>query len=295
MAVLVNNIAVRAVFAQPLPDGSFERPVREFLHSMGSRQPILLLAFAPKCAGTYFPEAAIQALNARSIQISRHGGTLDLPTLLGAFLDGHTQPGVAHLPMQALAGNRQFIQALGLKPVIMIRNIADMLASFLDMLDVDPSAGAGGLPCQIPANFRALDRETKLDFALDWIAPWYVTYYASWKSFVDEAPGPVCVLRYRELRANPAETLYRSLAHAGFATTRFDALKAVERMRTRPDSHRYNMGVSGRGMDCFPEKHHARLQKLLSYHPQLADWAAELLGEAKITETPLPKPRRIAV
>jgi len=210
---------------------------------MGGRQPILLLAFAPKCAGTYFPEAAIQALKGRMIEMCRQGGTLYLPSLLAGLLDSSAQPGIAHIHMQALTENRRFIEALGLKPVIMIRNIADMLASFLDMLDADPITGDVGLQCEIPKNFRALDRVTKLNFVIDVIAPWYATYFASWKRVVDDAPGMVCVLRYRDLRANPADTLYRALSHAGFATSRFESLKAVEQMRSRMDSYRYNMGV----------------------------------------------------
>src|SRR6185503_10679830 len=280
MAALVNNIAIRAVFAQPLPDGSFERPIREFLRSVGGRQPILLLAFAPKCAGTYFPEAAIQALKGRMIEMCRQGGTLYLPSLLAGLLDSSAQPGIAHIHMQALTENRRFIEALGLKPVIMIRNIADMLASFLDMLDADPITGDVGLQCEIPKNFRALDRVTKLNFVIDVIAPWYATYFASWKRVVDDAPGMVCVLRYRDLRANPADTLSRALSHAGSATSRFESLKAVEQMRSRMDSYRYNMGVSGRGVDYFTTAQLARLHKMLSYHPQLSDWAADLLGES---------------
>jgi len=85
MAALVNNIAIRAVFAQPLPDGSFERPIREFLRSVGGRQPILLLAFAPKCAGTYFPEAAIQALKGRMIEMCRQGEHCISPAFWQAF------------------------------------------------------------------------------------------------------------------------------------------------------------------------------------------------------------------
>jgi len=177
----------------------------------------------------------------------------------------------------------------------MIRNIADMLASFLDMLEVDAPVDAAPLPFEIPEIFRGFDRDTKLNFAIDVIAPWYVAYFASWKRLVDGAPDTVCVLRYKELRASPAETLYRALSHAGFATSRFESLKAVERMRMRQDSHRYNMGVAGRGMDCFSATQLARIQKLLSYHPQLSEWAPDLLGESQSGKTTTQKLHQVVV
>ncbi|HEY1876375.1 MAG TPA: hypothetical protein VGG66_02860, partial [Rhizomicrobium sp.] len=61
----------------------------------------------------------------------------------------------------------------------------------------------------------------KLDFMIDVIAPWYASYFATWKSFVDDAPGAVCVLRYYEFCSDPAESLRTALTHAGFATTLF--------------------------------------------------------------------------
>ena len=39
-----------------------------------------------------------------------------------------------------------------------------MLASFLDMLEVDPVARDEGLNCQIPWNFCEMGRSAKLDF-----------------------------------------------------------------------------------------------------------------------------------
>lgn len=111
----------------------------------------------------------------------------------------------------------------------MIGKMADTLASLLDMLEVDPVARAEGLNCQIPANFCDLDRADKLDFMIDVIAPWYASYCATWKSFVDEVPGAVCVLRYEESRRDPAEALRTAVSHAGFITTLFRCRQSPKR------------------------------------------------------------------
>jgi len=283
MASFIDNDAIQAVFAQPLPDGRFETPVRDYLRSVGARRPLLLLAFAPKGAGTYFRQAAIHAINGRLIRISHaqggRDGTLYLPNVLACCLDDGPLATVTHIHMQAFPANRYFIEAVGLKPVIMIRNLADMLASFLDMLEVDPVARTDGLNCQIPRNFCELDRGTKLDFMIDAIAPWYASYFATWKDFVDSSSDTVCVLHYRDFCDNPAETLYKAICHAGFATTRFQCAKSVEQVWKSKENYRYNKGVSGRGKDYFSLGHLTRLQKRLSYYPQLSDWMPELLGD----------------
>jgi hypothetical protein len=282
MAAFIDGNAIEAIFAQPLPDGSFERSARDYLQAAGARRPLLLLAFAPKCAGTYFRQAALHALDGQLVRMCHaqggRDGTLYLPNILAWCLDDDAPATVSHIHMQALDGNRHFIEAVGLKPVIMIRNIADTLASFLDMLEVDPVARAEGLNCQIPGNFCDLDRGDKLDFMIEVIAPWYASYYATWKNFSDAARDTVCVLYYREFCDNPADTLHRAIVHAGFATTRFQCLKSVERAWEEKEAYRYNKGVSGRGKDYFAPRHFKRLQKLLSYYPQLSGWTRELLG-----------------
>jgi hypothetical protein len=281
MGAFINDDAIQAIFAQPLTDGSFETPVRDYLRSIGARRPLLLLSFAPKSAGTYFRQAAMHAIRGQLIRMCHaqggRDGTLYLPNILACCLDDTAPATVTHIHMQALAANRNFIEAVGLKPIIMIRDIADMLASFLDMLEVDPVARAEGLNCQVPKDFCALDRGAKLDFMIDVIAPWYASYFATWKDFADASPATVCVLHYQEFCDAPAETLYKAICHAGFATTRFQCRQSVELAWRDKENYRYNKGVSGRGKDYFQPDHFERLQKLLAYYPQLSGWMPQLL------------------
>jgi hypothetical protein len=146
------------------------------------------------------------------------------------------------------------------------------------MLEVDPVARAEGLNGRIPENFCALSRSDKLDFIIDVIAPWYASYFATWKEFVDAAPERVCVLRYRDFCDHPVETLYRAVSNAGFFTTKFQCRKSLEQAWEGRENYRFNRGVSGRGRNYFSPRHFARLQRLLSYYPHLSGWVPDLLG-----------------
>ena len=123
-----------------------------------------------------------------------------LPTFLTCYLDPDTLPMITHVHMQALPANRNFVDAFGLKPVIMIRNLPDMLASYWDMLDIDPVARADGLNCLIPSNFVDKSRDAKADFMIDIVAPWYCELFRTWKDFADAAPADGLCAALRRLQ-----------------------------------------------------------------------------------------------
>src|SRR6185312_2641525 len=141
--------AIRAVFAQPGSDGAFTGETLAYLRDAGARRRILFLAFAPKAAGTFFRQAATYAIGGDVFRMAHalggRDGTPYLPNLLACYLDPDLPNIVAHIHMQAFAANRHLLSALGIRPVIMLRNVADMLASFWDMLEADPVARAEGL------------------------------------------------------------------------------------------------------------------------------------------------------
>lgn len=284
MAASFDNNAINLLFQRPETDGSFKGPVLAQMRAMGKRRPILLLCFAPKAAGTFFRQVASEAIQGGVFRVTHAQGGRDatpyLPAFVACYLDAAARPVVVHIHMQALAANRNFLDAFGLKPVIMLRSIPDMLASYWDMLDTDPAARADGLNCLIPSDFVTKSREAKADFMVDILAPWYASYFATWKDYADAAPETVCVLRYDAFRAEPAATVHRALTHAGFAAPRAKCDEAVQAVWNNRDAFRFNKGVGGRADAYFSPAHHERLARMIAQYPQLAAWKDELLGDA---------------
>ena len=281
MAAVIDSNVIQAVFAQPDPEGVFERDYVTYLRSIGARRPVLFLAFAPKVAGTFFRQAAMEAVGGALFRTSHAQGGRDgtpyLPNLLACYLDKDLPEIIVHIHMQAFLANRHLLSALGIRPVIMLRNLSDTLASFLDMLETDPVARAQCLNCVVPDNFVELSRAQKLDFVLDIILPWYASYFGSWKSFVDEAPDQVCVLRYRDFCQDPAESVRRALVHAGFTASGDTCAAAVERVWPNRDKLRYNKGKEGRGASYFSASQMAEIARKLSHYPQLDAWMPDLM------------------
>jgi hypothetical protein len=278
----LDETAVRAAFAQPDHDGAFPPAFASYLRALAADKPSIILAFPPKAAGTFLRTAAIVASDGQLIRIVHAQGGRDAQPYLPVFLSyyrGLIGSGtlVAHAHMQALPANRHFLEALDLKPIIMVRPIPDMLASYRDMLDAEAQARREGLNCPIPPDYPAWPEARKSDFLVDVIAPWYAGYYASWFDYAKAAPARVCVLTYDELLEAPAATLARVLEHSRIATSGFLCRKAVESAWAERHELRFNRGEAGRGTRYFDGAQIARLRRMLSYYPELSDRIDALL------------------
>jgi hypothetical protein len=281
MEIALDAVAVRAAFSQPDPDGAFRGPFADYLHDLGRRRPVLMFAFAPKAAGTFLRAAAVEAVDGQLVRtVHAQGGRdaqLYLPVFVHYYLGGLCDgPLVAHVHMQALPANRRFLEAFEIHPVIMLRPVADMLASFLDMLNASEEARRDGLNCTIPADFTTLSRREQADFAIDMLAPWYASYFATWAAYAREMPDLVCVLHYRDLLADPAGVLETALTHAGLRKDRAACETALAKSWSERDTLRFNKGVAGRGREYFTWQHFARLSRMLDYHHLPDAWREQL-------------------
>ena len=214
MAVPFEAETIEAIFSPLQPDGAFDPAVAQYLNELGQSRPSVVLAFAPKAAGTFLRTAAITATGGQLVRTVQAQGGRDaqfyLPTFMLYYAAGFPAcPLVSHVHMQALPANRHFIEALDLKPVIMVRPLPDMLVSYLDMLEDDPLAPEKALNIQIPSGFAAFSDHDKCDFIIDMMAPWYASYFATWLDYA-KADGRVLVLGYDEFRARTRCTAWNA-------------------------------------------------------------------------------------
>lgn len=270
---LQGNLA-NAVFFPPSCDGRFDPEFEDYLHILGSARPSVVLAFAPKAAGTYLRSAAIVAADGQLVRTVHAQGGRDasfyLPTFLIYYANNFpAKTLVTHVHMQALPANQHFIAALNLKPVIMMRAIPDMLASYLDMLEANPLSPDNWLNMQVPENYPLLDAAAKADFIIDMMAPWYVSYFSTWLDYA-RSDSRVLTLNYDEFRASPEATLMQLLAHSGLERSLDECRQALTQVWEFRSEYRFNKGISGRGRSRFTPAQLARLERQISFYPNLA-------------------------
>ena len=263
--------SVRAAFSVPETDGSLGGELGSLAKRLAARRRSVVLAFAPKAAGTFFRTAAIAATDGKLVRTVHAQGERDAQFYLPAFLSYYLgrltdQTLVTHVHMQALTANQRFIEAFDLKPIVMVRPIPDMLASYFDMLEHDPAARAEGLNFRITPAFPDMSHEDKTDFLVDMLGPWYASYFATWLDYGGGAPERVHLMTYDAFRADPAGALQAALAHSGIFLAPETCRAAIEVSWPQRHSMRFNQGIAGRGRRYFTDAQFARLARMLSYY-----------------------------
>jgi len=260
--------AKSAAFSQPRNDGSFPPDFEAYLNELGDSRPSVVLAFAPKAAGTFLRSAAIDVVGGQLVRTVHAQGGRDasfyLPTFLMYYAGNFpAKPLVTHVHMQALPANRHFITALKLRPVIMLRAIPDML-------EPDPLSPDNWLNIRLPENYLSLAQEGKGDFLVDMMGPWYASYFATWLDYAAQAPERVLMLDYDRFRADPATALERLLDHSCLPRSRRECQDALDGVWQDRSIYRYNKGVSGRAGVRFTPAQIARLGRQVDFYPALA-------------------------
>jgi len=281
MLVALDQEAAHSIFHVPDNGGAWSAPMLDYLGQLGSRRKTVFLAFPPKAAGTFLRHAIIEATGGELVRVVHAQGGRDAqpyyPTLLAYFLGGICSgPLTAHVHMQALPANVKLLEAFGIRPVIMIRNIPDMLASYWDMLDREIGARDNGLNCAIPARWQEMLPHEKGDFLVDMMGPWYASYYATWLSYA-KGREDVLTLRYEDLLDNPAASLNAILCHSGFEHSGPLCELVVNDLWEDRYTLRFNQGVTGRGKDYFTAHQQERLQRMLHLYGIAAEERAGLI------------------
>jgi hypothetical protein len=279
----LTQAAIESVFQVPDNDGVFKEAQRAYLSGVAGQRPMVFLAFAPKAAGTFLRQAAIEAVDGDLVRIVHAQGGRDaqpyMPTLIAYQLGGICSgPAVTHVHMQALPSNRHFLEMFRIRPVIMIRSIPDMLASYWDMIETDEAARRDGLNCEIPDDFPSRSKERKADFLVDIMGPWYASYYATWLGYAKSDPDRVLVLHYADFKADPVQTLSQILAHSGVGRSYEECKDAIDTAWREREELRFNKGEKGRGKTYFAAQHIERLARMLSHYPVTDESLDVLLG-----------------
>ncbi len=282
-----DSSTLESIFQLPGNDGAYSQSARDFLAAQGARRRSVFLAFPPKAAGTFLRAAAVKATGGEVLRVCYAQGDRDgqpyLPTFLAYYNGGFCEgPLVTHLHMQAFPANTAFLEALGIRPIVMVRNIPDMLASYWDMLEDGDNGLPMGINCTIPPDFRIMPAQQRADFMIDIVAPWYAGYYATWIRQMRANPDSVCVLHYSDFLRQPAETLERILRFSDLGCSLEACRTAIEAVWLQRYEHRYSEGVEGRGRDYFSPAQIARIDRLLSYYPDVAPLKAVLLGDQSV-------------
>lgn len=157
-------------------------------------------------------------------------------------LIGLRRGSVSHIHLRATPENSRLIREYNLKPIVLTRNIFDIVPSIADHWRMENARG-GVVASYVPAGIVERDQEAVFDFIIANCLPWYLGFLASWHAETERLQ-PVW-LTYERFFQDQHSGLMRVLERCGHPVTPEQASRAIAAMSGRQT--RKNKGVSGRG------------------------------------------------
>jgi len=151
-----------------------------------SKEPnhVILIACYPKSASVCLTYLITEILQLKSLKVSASGGILQDNIYLPKMIDVMLKKVVIQQHLRLTVFNRAIIERLNLRPIILVRNIFDVVVSYHDHIiragvgPLDPDKA--DLSPELCKNYFRMDVEKQIDYILDMIIPWYISFYVSW-------------------------------------------------------------------------------------------------------------------
>ncbi|MDP2815644.1 MAG: sulfotransferase domain-containing protein, partial [Rectinemataceae bacterium] len=170
---------------------------------------------------------------------------------------------VSHTHCPAYEENILVIQALGTKPIVVIRNIFDNARSYLDWI----------LNTNYPyetvyKEFRNIPESEHVNFLIDTFIPRQIEFYSSWQYLEQSKRLPIFWASYEEMARDKVAYFESIMSFLNIPISQQAAEQAVKITEKLPNS-RLNKGISGRGAELFSDKDKERVKALTRYYPSV--------------------------
>ena len=224
----------------------------------------LFIACVPKSASTFLKNLLVNLTGYRDLFTVYAAGQTEhelyLPTLReSAHLDTVTQ-----LHCRASDANVHLMQAFGIRPVVLVRNILDSVMSLLDFYN------KGAFQTSYFRNeWPLLDQETKIDLLIENVIPWYFQFVASWELAEKQKRLEVHWLSYEDLIADKPSSVLKILEFYGLGASRQGVEQRIREIESEGQKIRFNKGVKGRGTSGLNNRQIEQIGRLTRYYPSI--------------------------
>lgn len=220
----------------------------------------VFIACFPK-SGSTFLSASLQVLSGfPSVPMTyaylQNEQELYLPYLLAAA----TQDKVTQQHCRATTANLHLMQGFGIRPIILVRNIFDVLLSWKEFV------ASGAHVNTFYPDAPELDDGTRMDLVIADRAAWYLSFFAGWRRATDAGTIDAFWLTYEDMVADKPATLRRIAAFYGLDADDAAITRAIEATDGTART-RFNKGVSGRGRSAFTDRQKERIADMARFHP----------------------------
>lgn len=222
----------------------------------------LFIACAPKSGSTFLKNVLVNLTKFRPIfsvfAALQNEHELDLP-IWARF---GTENTVTQQHCRASEANVQLMQAFGIRPIILVRNIYDTTISLRDFYRT-------GFTTTTYYNREDFDRSTEeqqADLIIDNVLPWYFQFISSWQRAETDKRLEVIWLKYEDMIRDKTATVERLLRFYGLNIKRPTIEHVVATTEGDTRRNRFNKGVAGRG-EMLTARQKERIVALARHYP----------------------------
>ncbi len=222
----------------------------------------IFIACVPKSASTFLKNLLVNLTGYRDLFAVYAAGQneheLYLPTLReSAPLDTVTQQ-----HCRASDANVHLMQAFGIRPVVLVRNVFDSVMSQLDFYNKGAFYNS-----YFRADYQALDEETKIDLLIDNIIPWYFQFVASWDLVEKQKRLEINWLSYEDFIGDKPSSIQNVLNFYGLGASQQTVEQKIKETESEGRRIRFNKGVAGRGKSGLNDRQKEQIHRLARYYP----------------------------
>lgn len=222
----------------------------------------LFIACVPKSASTFLKNLLVNLTGYRDLFTVYAAGQSEheiyLPTLReSAHLDTVTQQ-----HCRASDANIHLMQAFGIRPVVLVRDIFDSVMSLFDFYNKGAFQNS-----YFRADWQALDEEMKIDLLIENVIPWYFQFVASWDLADKQKRLEVHWLSYEDLVADKPSSVLKVLEFYGLGAPRRGVEQRIRETESEERKIRFNKGVAGRGRSGLNSRQKEQIRRLTRYYP----------------------------
>jgi hypothetical protein len=184
---------------------------------------------------------------------------LYLPHLIDTYSRGiDTQQHV-----RANESTLQLLESFNIRPVILVRNLFDIIVSLYDHLHKDSLEMPMFL---VNDQFYSLGNAKKrYDFIIEMGLPWYFSFYVSWYYACQHSRIKALWVTYEEVMRDKVAALKSIIDFYGIEKTDDEIRLSIE--RSSRGNIRLNKGISGRGKSELTKEQQGKIIKYTKYYP----------------------------
>lgn len=224
---------------------------------VGSGFVRILLACMPKSGSTYLADLLASLPSMHRAHLVPNYGRREQVLGIVQLVQYRRINYVSQLHLKPSETTRELMTSFGLRPVVLIRNLWDVMVSLRDHMhhhSLDWSMA------QVDPEFCSWDQDRQYDFLARAMMPWFIDFHVSWSRIADKL-----ALNYESLIADPSAVVMRIVEWSGLSVSPEDVAAAVAGVG---HARTFNQGGSGRGR-AVPESARTHVRALASYYPDV--------------------------